>query len=298
MSTSWEVLSLKDKSLVDGYLKGRRHRLASYAFENLIIWSPLFELRRTVTNGKLCIFFKNAAGCFMILPPLGGLDFETVSGCFEIMEGLNRNKDISRIENIEEEEADFFRKRGFRVYEKNREYVVRREDIAQYHGTKFRHQRYLKRFFGRDTSFCFRDYRAADKEAVLALAGRWALERRAKCGDAVYRAMLDDSSRVLAFLLEHLAELDIVAKVVEADGDIRAFSSGFAVSPSIFCVNFEIAELRYKGLPQYVFSEFAASVSSHEELNLMDDSGIENLKRTKLAFHPRPLVSYTALMNP
>lgn len=298
MSTVWEALSLKDKSLVDGYLKDRRHRLASYAFENLIVWSPLFEIRRTVMNGKLCLFFKNTAGCFMILPPLGGLDPETVAACFEIMEASNRNKDISRIENIEEEEAYFFRKHGFRVYEKNREYVARREDIAQYRGTKFRHQRYLKRFFEKGASCCFRGYAAQDKDRVFALAGRWATERRAKCGDAVYGAMLDDSGRVLAFLLEHMAELDILARVVEVDGQIRAFSSGFPISPDIFCVNFEIAELSYKGLPQYLFSEFAGSVSSYEELNLMDDSGMENLKRTKLAFHPRGIASYTALMKP
>jgi len=296
--------SLKDKKIFQGYLKNSPHSLSNYSFENNIIWDSLFELRRAIINDRLCIFFQDRMGIFMGLPPLGGLDKKTIVTCFEVMEKINHNKDISRIENIEQKDLGFFEKNGFRVYEKAKEYIVGTADIAFLRGEKFKHKRSLYNRFvknneareGRKTRF--RDYSRQDEEAVLELYQKWMKGRMEKNSDPVYQGMLADSFKVLSSMLARLEELELSVKVVERDGKIIAFTSGFATTSSIFCVNFEIADLeKFKGVSQYIFSEFAKTLVSYPELNIMDDSGIKNIKDTKLSYRPKRVISsYTALL--
>jgi len=90
----------------------------------------------------------------------------------------------------------------------------------------------------------------------------------------------------------------MVAKVVEVGGRIMAFSSGFPVNESIFCINFEIADLNFKGIAAFIFREFAKSLTAYPEINMMDDSGLENIRQTKMLYRPvRTVVAYTALKS-
>jgi len=293
--------SLRDKKIFQKYLKNNPRSLSNYAFQNNFIWDSLFELRRAVVNNRLCIFFQDKVGIFMNLPPLGGLDKKTVNACFEAMEEINHNKAISRIENIEENDLGFFKKNGFRVYEKSKEYIVETTDIASLSGERFKHKRSLYNHFVKNfktRKARFKDYSDADKEVVMALYKKWMKGRMEKNSDPVYQGMLVDSFKVLSQMLVHIEELELCVKVVECDGRIIAFTCGFSISPNLFCVNFEIADLEFKGVSQFVFSEFAKTLASYRELNIMDDSGIENIRDTKLSYRPSRIVpSYTALLD-
>ncbi len=240
----------------------------------------------------------------MNLPPLGGLDKKTVGACFEAMEEINHNKAISRIENIEEGDIGFFKKNGFRVYEKAKEYIVTTSDIAFLSGERFKHKRSLYNHFVKNYEVreaCkarLRDYHRQDREAVLELYRKWMKGRMEKNSDPVYQGMLVDNFKVLSQMLAHSEELELIIKVVECEGRMLAFSSGFSISERLFCVNFEIADLEFRGISQFVFSEFAKTLASYRELNIMDDSGIENIRHTKLSYRPSRIVpSYTALLD-
>jgi hypothetical protein len=293
-------LSITDRKIFQEYLKKSPHSLSNYSFENNLIWDRLFELRRAVVNNRLCIFFQDKTGIFMNLPPLGGLDKKTINACFEAMEEINHNKAISRIENIEEGDLGFFKKNGFRVYEKAKEYIVETADIAFFRGERFKHKRSLYNHFVREGHGAhFRDYRRQDREVVLELYQKWMKGRMEKNSDPVYQGMLVDSFEVLSRMLALSEELELSIKVVECDGSIIAFTCGFSVSPGLFCVNFEIADLEmFRGVSQFVFSEFAKTLVSYRELNIMDDSGIENIRDTKLSYRPKRVISsYTALLE-
>ncbi|MFH0940556.1 MAG: phosphatidylglycerol lysyltransferase domain-containing protein [Candidatus Omnitrophota bacterium] len=292
--------SFSDKKIFQVYLKNNPRSLANYSFENNFIWDSLFELRRAVVNNRPCIFFQDKIGIFMNLPPLGGLDKKTVNACFEAMEEINHNKDISRIENIEEVDLGFFKKNGFKVYEKSKEYIVTTSDIAFLSGERFKHKRSLYNHFVKNyeaRGARFRDYCRQDREAVLELYQKWMKGRMEKNSDPVYQGMLVDSFKVLSRMLSLSEELGITIRVVECNGKIIALSSGFPISERLFCVNFEIADLEFRGVSQFVFSEFAKTLASYRELNIMDDSGIENIRQTKLSYRPsRVIASYTALL--
>jgi len=296
--------SLDDKKTFQRYFKNSSRSLSNYSFENNIIWDCLFELRRAVVNNKLCIFFQDKIGIFMNLPPLGGLDKKTVNACFGAMEEINHNKAISRIENIEEKDLVFFKKNGFRIYEKSKEYIVTTSDIAFLSGERFKHKRSLYNHFMKKSMLpegrkeCFRDYQRKDEKACLELYQKWMKDRKEKNSDPVYQGMLVDSFKVLSRMLEYSRELGLSVKVVEREGRVIAFTSGFSISQRLFCVNFEITDLEFRGISQFVFSEFAKTLSFYRELNIMDDSGIENIRLTKFSYRPsRIIASYTAVMD-
>ncbi len=235
----------------------------------------------------------------MPLPPLGKPDPKVVDACFELMEGANQNKDISRIENIDEANLAPYKTKKFRSYEKAKEYIVSSVSMAELKGEAFKHKRNLVNFFKKHHSFCFRRYEPQDAPQVLDLYGRWMRRRKEKNRDHIYQGMLEDSQKVLAQELRSLKRLDIEARVVECDGSIAAFTSGFPLGERLFCINFEIADLEARGLAQFVFAEFCKELSGYPSINIMDDSGIANIRKTKLSYKPSRIISsHTVLLQP
>ena len=290
-------LTPNDKATFDQYARKQPHALSSYAFANIFIWRPLFDISWALINKKFCLFFENKIGMFMPLPPLGGFDQGTLETVFEIMQEANNNKDVSRIENVETGDFGFFQAPRFRTFEKSKEYIVRQDDIANYRGQKFKHQRASYNFFKKNNAGQLRDYTCDDQEAVRTLYSRWMKVRMSKNSDSVYQAMLEDSFKAFKELLLYWEDLEVKAQVVVCDGEISAFTSGVSLPNRSFCINFEIANLSYKGLAAYIFSEFAKTLESSPEINIMDDSGIENIRRTKMMFKPaRQISSHTALL--
>jgi len=78
--------------------------------------------------------------------------------------------------------------------------------------------------------------------------------------------------------------------VVEVEGRIAAYTFGYPLSPSTFCILFEIADRNVKGLGAYILREFCRELESYELINTLDDSGLLGLCRAKLAYHPLRLI--------
>ncbi len=71
---------------------------------------------------------------------------------------------------------------------------------------------------------------------------------------------------------------------------ISSLSWAIALSRASFCVLYEITDLQVKGLAQFIFRSFAQELKDYKFINIMDDSGLENLKKVKLSYHPVRLV--------
>lgn len=287
--------SLSTRKIFEHVLSGEDHELAAYGFVNVFIWRCLYDIFWSDEGGRFCVFFKDKAGCFMPLPPLGGNDEAVLAACFRFMEESSRNPALARIESIEAKDVVFFQRCGFSVYEKSKDFIVRRQDIASLKGAKLKHRRNLFNYFEKHSRAVFRDYRPRDRRALEALFRRWKSGRAARHKDPFYLGMLDDSQKAFRELLGCAARSGIVAKVALIDGEAAAFTSGAVISKDIFCVNFEIVDHAHKGLSQYVFTQFARTLSQ-DEINIMDDSGLESLKKTKMLLGPARLApSFTAV---
>ena len=287
---------LKDRVLFERYFRKLKCNLSGYVFENIFIWRNSFNISWALINNNLCIFFKDSIGMFMPIPPLGKFNKKTISQVFEIMEEVNHNADISRIENIEESGLSFYRAAGLGFYEKGKEYLVSQDKVRSLKGDKFKHKRNLRNVFFRNNQAIFRAYRLNDKKQVLGLYVKWMQERSSCHDDVIYKAMLKDSFLAFTEMLEHFSAFKITAYVVEIEGKVFGFTSGFRLNKDTFCVNFEVVDLKIKGLSVFIFSELAGALQSYELINIMDDSGLESIRRAKQLWHPNCLIpSYTGL---
>ncbi len=284
-------LRLSDKNLFERFFSFNDYQLSTYHFSNIFIWIRLFRIFYTILNGYLCIFLKDKESCFMNLPPLGRKpDSAVINNCFAIMNSFNHNKNISRIENIEERDLIFYQKHGYAYSTKPGDYLCRREDIASLKGNRFKSKRASHNYFVKNYDFEFKSYMGQDEADCLALYKHWAKQRKNKFSDSLYQIMLEDSFLCHKLALENFLQLGLIGYVVKIKGKIAGYTFGFPVNPRIFCILFEICNLAYQGISQFIFSQFCQQLPGYEYINIMDDSGLENLREVKQSYRPVRIV--------
>ncbi|MDD5042804.1 MAG: phosphatidylglycerol lysyltransferase domain-containing protein [Candidatus Omnitrophica bacterium] len=292
-------LTLDDRALFDKYLGSSRHNLSVFSFPGIYIWRPLFDIRWAASDGNLCVFFTDRLSRFMYLPPLGRRPGSAIlKSVFSVMDEVNKNRDISRIENIGEEERGIYLNLGCCCCRKYPDYVCLRDSLASLKGNKFKPQRALRNHFLKNQDSRVRKLAEQDKQECLGLFDRWSGARREKYREALYCGMLEDSRKVLEEAFSCYKSLGLEGIAVTIEGKIRGFTFGYRLNRDTFCVLYEITDLSVKGLAQFIFSEFSINLRGYKYINIMDDSGLENLRKTKLSYKPERLIeAYIATRN-
>ena len=284
-------LEIKDKKLFARFLNLSRHGLSVYAFENIYIWKGLFAIYWAIIEDCLCVFFQDNIGCFMYLAPLGkAVKLAVIEKVFKIMDNFNQNKDISRIENVEEKELPFYKELGYIYKEKPGDYLCSRRDLVQLKGNRFKSKRACVNYFIKHYKFKYLTFDLKYKRACLKLYDQWAAARKITNKDKVYQGMLEDSRNCLKILMDDCRYLDVIARVVLIDKELKAFTFGFKLNKDTFCILYEITDLTIKGLSQFIFRKFCAELKDYKYINIMDDSGLENLKKVKLSYYPLKVI--------
>lgn len=279
-------LNLKDKPLIERYLKENETDLSAYHFAGIFIWKDLFLISWTIIEKNLCLFCQNNTGMFMVLPPLGPFNAEVVKKCFELMNFYNQNSEVSRIENVREEESGFYARLGLRPKLRDREYTCLKDDLVNLCGDGFKHKRSSYNYFVKNYSADFLEYKDSDYQDCLKLYQSWSRQRKDKCNDIIYQQMLEDSSLSFQIALKYYGKLGLAGCVVKADGRIKACSFGYPLNRETFCILFEVCDLNLKGIAQFIFREFAKKLSGYKYVNIMGASDLENLKKHKLSYRP------------
>jgi len=280
---------LNKKSLVEDFLRSHKeqYRLSTFSFVNVFAWQPFFDFEFRNIDGNLCVFARNELGAFLYLPPLGEkISAGAVAECFADMETVNKGSGVSRIENVSEDLLASFSGGRYSFFRKGYEYLYYRKDIVELKGNAFKPERAAYNHFVKHYRYQYLPFVKSMKAECLALYDRWAAGRRKKYDQDIYLEMIKDSREVHRLALEFSRELELSGRVVLVDGEIRAYSFGYPLNRRCFCVFLEIADLAVKGLPVFIFREFCAEEGAAQFINVMDDSGIENIRRTKLSFHP------------
>ena len=110
--------------------------------------------------------------------------------------------------------------------------------------------------------------------------------------DAMAQQMLADAESAHREALTHHQALGLVGKAVLVDDVLCAYTFGYELSPSVFCILLEVTDHRIPGLAQFVFREFCKEAESrgYEFMNTMDDAGLPGLARSKRSYHPSQLM--------
>jgi len=284
-------LKIKDRGLFSEFLGLSRHELSVYAFENIFIWRNLFKIGWAVIEDSLCVFFQDKIGCFMYLPPLAE-EFSpgVIKTVFRVMDQVNRNREISRIENVEEDSVSFYQDLGYCRSNKYADYLYSRSDLCGLKGNRFKSQRACYNHFVKNHKFEYLPFSPQYKHGCLKLYRRWMKIRQGQCGEALYCQMLKDSYAALGAMLSEYENLALTGRIVHIGRELKGFTFGFKLSPDTFCILYEVADLSLKGLSQFIFREFCRELEGYRYINIMDDSGLENLKRVKLSYRPLRIV--------
>ena len=292
-----QSLTLNDKPIFEAHAHRSCTRLSHYAFAPLYVWREHFQFYWTLLAEYFCIFAKQGDDYFMPILPMP-IEMENpkylnvVNKVHHFMLDTSPNPHIVRIENVPQEMIAFFEKNGSSVSLKETEYLYETAALAGLRGDRYKQQRHAYNgFVAKYPSAKLRPYTAADRVACLSLYDRWRERRSEKFDDPIYNAMLDDSGSAHRIGVSHADALGLLGRVVRIDGEIRGYTFGYPLGAGTFCVLFEITDLGTKGLAQFIYREFCKELmDTYRWINAMDDSGLENLKRVKHAYHPIQLI--------
>ena len=281
------TLTLKDKPLIEGYLLKSKTSLSAYHFADIFIWKDLFQIFWVIIEDELSVFYQDKIGMFMMLPPLGKFKPVVVKKCFEIMNGYNQNSAVSRIENIAREDTAKYSRLGLSSKLKDTEYLCLRKDLIELAGGGFKSKRSSCNYFVKNYRFDFLEYKDSYYRDCLKLYQSWSRQRKDKREDVIYQQMLEDSFLSFKTALRYYKKLGLSGYVVKIGGKIKACTFGYPLNKDTFCVLFEICDLNFKGIAQYIFREFCKKLSGYRYINIMGASDLENLKTVKLSYRPK-----------
>ena len=265
--------------------------LVAYSFPFHFVWQGLLRYEWTELAGHLCLFAGNPEGRFLVLPPIGPDPCgPAMAKAFEFLSKQNKTPAPTRIENASGSLASRCRDNGYRVAPKGPDYVYRRADLGALRGDRYKSQRVAYNHCVAHAKLIYRPFLPDDVAACLALFQQWRQGVRHDGFSDLPMHLAKDAEHAHRQGITHATDLGLIGRVVEVDGQIAAYTFGYPLNPTTFCVLFEIADRNVKGLGAYIFREFCRELEAYDLINTMDDSGLEGLRRAKLAYHPSKLV--------
>ena len=304
-------LTIDDKSIFDQFNSHSRLILSHYAFTPIYIWQEFYNLYYAIIKSSnnpktdinteekeyLCIYAKQGSDYYMPILPIP-CEIEEVHyqnvvlDSYQFMLKSNRNPQFARVENVPEEFIPMLKDYGFEVFLKETEYLYATKTIGELRGDDFKPQRNAyNSFIKHNPSVNYKPYDDIYLDECLNLYETWRKKRSEKYDDPIYQAMLDDSRSAHTIGISNYQELGLIGRVVRINDEVHAYTFGYELNRDTFCILFEISDLSIKGLAQYIYREFCKELlSTYKWINAMDDSGLENIKRVKLSYHPTKLI--------
>jgi len=265
--------------------------LAAYSFPYHVIWRDLLTYEWLELDGHVCLVAGHAEGCFLALPPIGPDPCgPALSRALAFLSERNQVAALTRMENAPESLVAGCRDRGYRVALKGPEYLYRRDELVELRGDRYKSQRVVYNHCVQHARPTYRLFRPEDAAACLALYRQWRAGVKGEAASGLAGHMAADAESAHRYGIDHAAALGLVGRVADVEGHVAAYTFGYPLNAHTFCVLFEIADRQVKGLGAYIFREFCRELAPYEFINTMDDSGLDGLRRAKLAAHPLRLV--------
>lgn len=230
----------------------------------------------------------------MPLPPLGegGLN-QAVHFGFEIMDRLNPNRSASRIENLSLCDVAEIDLRQFSVKLKSWDYLYEREKLSGLKGDSYKGKRVAYNHFIKHQRPQYLPFSLADTGACLRLYDQW-MERKKRGMDFKEGSyplyLMEDSRKAHQRMMEDSENLGLIGRVVKIDSEIKGYIISAELNESTLVVAAEVTDLSIKGLAQYIFRELCKEMKKSHWVNVMDDSGLNSLRKVKESYHPDQLV--------
>ena len=271
----------------------RPQSLAAYSSVYHYMWNGLLAYWWMELQGTLCLFAQSPDGWFMPLPPIGaGSIDEPLSVAMGLLRRWNGDSPVSRVENVSAQFVPELERLGYRVTPKEPDYLYRAADLVSLAGDRYKSHRALCNRFERAQSCELDAYRVSDRQDCRALLAEWSRQKQVGALESFGVMLLADAAPAHEVVWSQAPSLGLTGKVVRIHGRLCAYTFGYWLTKTTFCVLLEVADRTYPGLAQYLFRETCrtALAEGAEYINAMDDAGLSGLRASKQAYHPSLLI--------
>ena len=280
----YHPISLSDKDLIKDCLSAKDSLNCEYSLGNIICYGEVLGLEVALCCG--CFVSRSfedgsAYYCF----PFGKGD--VAAALTEIVDEIRRSKKPSLIYGMSESEAELFNEMfgdEERAVEERDffDYCYETETLISLSGKKYQSKRNHISFFERNNNWSFELMTSSHASECLEMNRQWLNERLS--GD---REELETEFAVIERAFRYFDDLPFRGIVLRADGRIIAFAIGEELDGDHFCIHFEKAFSSVRGSYAMINRLFAEkALSSYRYINREDDAGQENLRKSKLSYHP------------
>jgi hypothetical protein len=268
----------------------------------LMMWQALMKLWWAQIDGGHCLVAEQSGTFFLPVPPFSTDLVNSAATALDLLDRLNRNPAVSRIERVSESQRPLLEAAGFFCRRQGVEYLYDRKALAGLPGDRYKSPRWNYNQAKRRYRPRYESYLPSDLSDCLRLYARWRAFKESKSGDSSEGdypdALMADSFYAHWQVMTHVEEWGLIARVARVGSALAAYTVGLPVHRDVFVVLLEIGDPDRPGLGSYLFREFCREMKDYRWVNTMDDSDLPSLRRSKMAYHPARLIPFFTVTRP
>jgi uncharacterized protein len=264
-----ETIDFQHRELLLESFRNLNLPISDYTFANVYLFRKIIHYEFLTTDCGLFVssLSKQGQRCIMPLNDLRSCDLQTFN---DLLDGE------SIFFPIPQEWLFIFHADKFVITsdESESDYIYLTENMASFKGKQYtRHRNHLNQFFS--------SYRPNDEPvslnnlpAAMSVLQEW----QDDSGLSSDKTDFDQCSEAL----QKISALALWGTIYYIDSEPAGFIIGEALNTDTFCLHFAKASKRYHGIYEFMFNDTAKKLQSqYKYLNLEEDMGNKNLRRTK-----------------
>jgi len=273
-----ETIDLKHRPFLVERFKQMHLNISDYTFANIYLFRNVSRYKILTKDCGTFISAYNRQDQNYIMP----LDNPQACSPDTLRHLLN---DCNFFFPIPEEWMPFFPENEFCISSCDGEsdYIYLTENMASFAGKQYtRHRNHLNQFFGAHRP-SDQPLGANNSRDAMTILQHWQEE-------SVVTASKTDFA-VCAEALQNFSELALWGTIYYIENKPAGFIVGEALNSDTFCLHFAKASKNYHGIYEFMFNDTAKKLQAqYKYLNLEEDMGNKNLRRTKSSYGPERIL--------
>ena len=273
-------LTLNDKDLIQENLDSIGMYISEFSFPNLYLFRKTHGYQKILVGRELFITGLTYDKKRYIMP-MHRPDKTSQAACFSTLKILLNSNNWDFIFPIPKEWLECFDPNLFSWCSSpdDSDYLYLTEKMKNYPGKKMHKKKNLLNQFRNKYNTEFIPLEKNNISKAREILVTWEHASRQELATSDYQPCLE--------ALEQSEKLNLTSRLAVANGKIAGFLIGEELNPETFTIHFAKADLQYKGVYQYMFSQFCIDVCpEHKYINMEQDLGKPGLRKTKQSYRP------------
>ena len=273
-----ETVDLKHRSCLTDRFHQMNLQISDYTFANVYLFRKISHYEFLQADCGLFVCGSNKQGQRYVMPlnDLRSCDMQIFNELLE-KQGF--------FFPIPEEWLSFFPQDQFTAVSDDGEsdYIYLTQNLASFKGSQYtRHRNHLNQFFASYEPQAS-PIAANNLSDTMSILNQWQADSRLALGKT--------DSEQCSEALEKFSELALWGTIYYIENNPAGFIIGEALNADTFCLHFAKASKNYHGIYEFMFNDTAKRLQSqYKYLNLEEDMGNKNLRRTKGSYGPEKLL--------